>query len=43
MIADGSEMLVLSLVNQTLEKEWGLTMFQKGFLGSSIFFGFMAC
>lgn len=32
---------VLSLVNQALTKEWGITSTQRGLLGSSIFVGFL--
>lgn len=31
---------VLSLVNQALAKEWGISATQRGLLGSSIFVGF---
>lgn len=40
ILADGAEMLNVSLVTQALAKEWMLTPAQKGFLGSSVFIGF---
>lgn len=35
------EHAVLSLVNQSLAVEWGLTATQRGLLGSAIFVGFL--
>lgn len=40
MMADGSEMVVLSLLITKLTEIWSLSSFQKGALGSSIFIGF---
>lgn len=40
-VADGAEMLVLSLTTRALEREWGLSPALKGLLGSSIFVGFL--
>jgi len=38
-LADGGEMIVLSLILTKLSKIWNLTSSQKGFLGSSVFIG----
>ena len=38
-VADGGEMLMISLVNNVLPSEWGVTSMEKGFLGSIIFVG----
>ena len=38
-IADGGEMLMISLVNNVLPIEWEVTSMEKGFLGSIIFVG----
>jgi len=39
-LADGSEMVVMSLLIDKLTEIWHLTSFQKGSLGSSVFIGF---
>jgi putative MFS transporter len=39
-LADGAEMIVISLLITTLGKEWQLTESQKGFMGSAVFIGF---
>lgn len=40
-MADGSTMMVISMVNHSLDNEWGLDVLEKGMLGSSIFFGIL--
>ena len=40
VLADGSEMLVISLITRGLQEEWNLSSVQKGLMGSSIFLGF---
>jgi len=40
VIADGGEMIVISLITTKLGEEWALSELQKGFLGSSIFIGY---
>eukprot|EP00743_Colponemidia_sp_Colp-15_P002705 GILK01002930.1.p1 GENE.GILK01002930.1~~GILK01002930.1.p1 ORF type:complete len:517 (+),score=41.64 GILK01002930.1:210-1553(+) len=40
-MGEGAEMLVLSLLNNLLTKEWDLTATSRGLLGSSVFFGFL--
>ncbi len=39
--ADGSEMVVVSLIMRKLEKYWHLTPLKKAFMGGSIFYGFL--
>lgn len=39
--ADGSEMVVVSLIMRKLEKFWHLTPLKKAFMGGSIFYGFL--
>ncbi len=39
-VADGSEMIVISLITTELGKVWSLSHFEKGCLGSSVFVGF---
>jgi len=40
ILADGSEMIVISLITSKLGKLWNLTHSEKGLLGSSVFVGF---
>ncbi len=40
LLADGGEMIVLSLLITKLGTVWNLTEYQKGFLGSCVFIGF---
>jgi putative MFS transporter len=39
--ADGSEMVVVSLIMRKLETKWALTPIKKAFIGGSIFYGFL--
>ncbi len=39
-LADGGEMVVISLIVNKLEAQWGLSSTEKGFIGGAVFIGF---